>query len=444
MRVRTVIASPACVAALWSACVAGDFSALWNDPSNSFDAPVPGFIGPHGPGKARLDTGQTDGFGAPVFENPENYRNPLFFGWAANVVDYLRADGNLSFADPEYALGPVTGDNFDVVSLGDLNAQEIMDEYEPGQITIELGAPVSDLSGADFVVFENGHVAQWDGGGAGAGSIFAELAYVEVSTDGENFVRFPSTSLNPPLAGLPSFGTQYASLDATNVHNLAGKHVNAYGDCWGTPFDLADVGLTGVTHIRIVDIPGNGSFVDKDGRPIYDAWKTLGSGGFDLEAVGVVSTPVSFDTWPPLAELDPAERAADDDPDSDGLCNLLEYAFGLLPWRADAGGAVGFERQPGGLPSISFPRDERASDLSYQIEAASSPLGPWTTIARSTSGGPVLAEAGVPVVISDSSASDLASIGVLRRVTVVDSVPSPGRGFYRVKVSRNSASMSPP
>jgi hypothetical protein len=38
-----------------------------------------------------------------------------------------------------------------------------------------------------------------------------------------------------------------------------------------------------------VDIPGDGSFHDSSDRPIYDAWQTVGSGGFDLEAIGVTS-----------------------------------------------------------------------------------------------------------------------------------------------------------
>jgi hypothetical protein len=57
--------------------------------------------------------------------------------------------------------------------------------------------------------------------------------------------------------------------------------------------------------VRIVDIPGSGDFYDEamlsvdpgtwpdwdfygNDHPIYDAWPTLGSGGLDLEAIGVL------------------------------------------------------------------------------------------------------------------------------------------------------------
>ena len=247
---------------------AGPYSAALNDPANPHDAPVPGFTGPHGIGKARLVAGLDDDY-QPIYQNPANHVNPLFFAWPENVVEYMPSEFVTNdFADPGRALGPVTGDNFDVVSLGDLGAAAIAAGDPPGSLTLEFPKPLHDLTGADFVVFENGHISQYDAGGAGEGHVFAELAHVEVSGDGVNFVRFPSVSLNPPLQALPEpLGTAYASLDTTKVRNLAGKHVNSYGDSWGTPFDLGDVGLETVTHVRIVDIPGNGSFQDGVWQP---------------------------------------------------------------------------------------------------------------------------------------------------------------------------------
>jgi len=67
--------------------------------------------------------------------------------------------------------------------------------------------------------------------------------------------------------------------------------------------------------VRIVDVPGSGDFVDDADtclapntgpdwtnyvapHPIYDQWPTWGSGGFDLEAVGVLHAqelPADFD-----------------------------------------------------------------------------------------------------------------------------------------------------
>ena len=404
---------------------AGPYSAALDDPANPYDAPVPGFIGRHGIGKARLQSG-VDENGNPVFQNPDNYVNPLFFAWAGSVVDYSRADGDLSFSDPSRALGEVTGDNFDVVSLGDLTAGRIAAGNAAGSITLELARPVRNLSGADFVVFENGLVARSNTGGAGPGGILAELAYVEVSSNGLDFFRFPATSLTPSAVG------GYGSISATNVLNLAGKHVNSYATSWGTPFDLAQVGLQEVTHIRLVDIPGDGSFKDRAGSSIYDAWLTFGSGGFDLEAVGVISSAMTYDLWPPLQYLAISQRGAADDPDGDGLPNLLEYAFGRSPWQADAGGAGPSIRQM----EFCFTRDERLVDLTYSVQVSGSlASGSWTTLASSVGGTPLQAAAGKFPVISESPASGISSIGVFREVRIREASPGP-QSYFRIEISR--------
>ena len=404
---------------------AGPYSAALDDPVNPYDAPVPGFIGRHGIGKARLQSG-VDENGNPVFQNPDNYVNPLFFAWAGSVVDYNRADGDLSYSDPSRALGEVTGANFDVVSLGDLTASRIAAGNPVGSITLELARPVRNLSGADFVVFENGLVARSNTGGAGSGGILAELAYVEVSSNGLDFVRFPPTSLTPSAVG------GYGSISATNVYNLAGKHVNSYATSWGTPFDLAQVGLQEVTHIRLVDIPGDGSFKDRAGSSIYDAWLTFGSGGFDLEAVGVISSAMTYDQWPPLQHLAISQRGAADDPDGDGLPNLLEYAFGRSPWQADAGGAGPNFREM----EFCFTRDERLVDLTYSVQVSGSlASGSWTTLASSVGGTPLQAAAGKFPVISESPASGISSIGVFREVRIREASPGP-QSYFRIEISR--------
>ena len=71
-----------------------------------------------------------------------------------------------------------------------------------------------------------------------------------------------------------------------------------YRQGYGTPFDLADlsdkpevlsgdVDLSSISHVRIVDVVGDGTFLDSLGKVIYDPYPTSGSAGFDLDAVGV-------------------------------------------------------------------------------------------------------------------------------------------------------------
>ncbi len=235
-----------------------------------FDAAVPGFTGLDGDG---------------ISDGAMNTVNQAFAGWAEEVIAYEPALGISSdWTNTVNALGPVTGNNGNVVSLGEAEPGE-----DAGFITLRMSASIMDKDGPDFVVFENTFGT--------ADSAFAELAFVEVSSDGENFVRFPSVSLTPDE--VPFWG---AAIDPRKIYNLAGKHVNAYGDSWGTPFDLAVLAghpdvlsglldLSSVEYIRIVDVPGDGRYTDSLGNPIYDPYPTSGSGGFDLEAIGVLNSP---------------------------------------------------------------------------------------------------------------------------------------------------------
>ncbi|MEQ8234591.1 MAG: PEP-CTERM sorting domain-containing protein [Gammaproteobacteria bacterium] len=193
-----------------------------------------------------------------------------FAGWATAVADYQPgATVANEWRTPARALGPAVGDAFDIVSLGN-----------QGRITLTFGGTLYDGPGWDFAVFENSINAS-----------FLELAFVEVSSNGSTFVRFPAFSLTPaPVGG-------FGSLDPTNVDGLAGKYQQGYG----TPFDLglfAGANIPGfdrnaVTHVRLVDVKGDGSERDNwpasvgGPNPIYDVYPTVGSVGFDLDAVGV-------------------------------------------------------------------------------------------------------------------------------------------------------------
>lgn len=255
--------------------------------------------------------------------DPDVRVNPIFRGWASGYINYLPADDVWlgGWNDPAKALGPATGNHADVVSLGDLDDSELLLGKKPGEVTLLFGDHdiaddpdhIRDVNGYDFVVFENGSVSSFSTQyGSVTGQIFAELAYVEVSSNGIDFVRFSGVSLTEEPAGDYS----YLTVDMTNIYNLAGKHPNGYGKCYGTPFDLAQladepevvnglVDINDICYVRIIDIPGSGDFFDSaianidpcswnqwssypQNNRIYDAWLTWGSGGFDLQAVGVL------------------------------------------------------------------------------------------------------------------------------------------------------------
>lgn len=163
-----------------------------------------------------------------------------------------------------------------VVSLGD-----------SGVATLRFNVEIFDGPGPDFAVFENGFANPAD-----PEQSFMELAFVEVSSDGENFYRFPSVSNTSTATQIPGAGVY---LNARLVHNLAGKYIAQYG----TPFDLSDLnGVSGldvnhITHVRIVDVIGaidGHTSKDSKGQLINDPYPTkFPSGGFDLDAVAVMN-----------------------------------------------------------------------------------------------------------------------------------------------------------
>lgn len=257
---------------------------------------------------------------------PKNPNAPgIYAGWANSVVNYSPVGVVSSdWKNPAKSLGPATAYNFDICSLGDQNQSDIDLGKKPGNITLSFAKSISNRPGPDFAVFENGMTTTGPKGEQYY--IFAELAFVEVSTDGITFARFPSVSLNDPTKSIGP----YQSLDPTNIYNLAGKHQNTgssstddttNGKGWGTPFDLSDilscpevisgqVNPAEIRYLRIVDIPGTGFYQDNatampdpttkdpqtgltsnysDNHAIRDPWFTWGSGGFDLEAVGVLN-----------------------------------------------------------------------------------------------------------------------------------------------------------
>jgi hypothetical protein len=204
----------------------------------------------------------------------------LIKGWANScVVSRGRMDiadlssGLVSVGSDADACGAADGM---VVSLGD-----------SGVATLSFNARIFDGPGPDFAVFENGFANP-----ANPEESFMELGFVEVSSDGEHFFRFPSISNSGTATQVPGAGVY---MNARLVHNLAGKYIAQYG----TPFDLADLkGVSGldldrITHIRVVDVVGSiGTHASRDskGQLVNDPYPTkFASGGFDLDAVAAIN-----------------------------------------------------------------------------------------------------------------------------------------------------------
>ncbi len=200
--------------------------------------------------------------------------DPRFVSWAKGCV-VIRGPMDISRQTPGLAS---YGDCSDVI--GKAAEAGSMSLGDGGIAILSFDPPITNGPGYDFAVFENAF-----------NDYFLELAFVEVSSDGNNFVRFPATSLTQTQQQVGTFGT----LDPTKIHNLAGKFRAHYG----TPFDLEELsGIHGldinhISHVRIVDVVGSimEEYASRDafGNMVNDPWPTpFPSGGFDLDAVGVI------------------------------------------------------------------------------------------------------------------------------------------------------------
>jgi hypothetical protein len=185
-------------------------------------------------------------------------------GWK-NIEDTTQ--GKVDYGIPSVALNESDGT---VISLGD-----------GGEAIYVLSNPLSNIEGFDFAIFENSF-----------SNTFLELAFVEVSSNGEDFFRFPSVSLTNTENQVDPFG----NINTGNIHNLAGKYPKFYG----TPFDLKELenqdglNINAITHIKVIDVVGSIKpdfcTYDSEGNIVNDPWPTsFSSSGFDLDALAILN-----------------------------------------------------------------------------------------------------------------------------------------------------------
>jgi hypothetical protein len=286
--------------------------------------------------------------------------------WATGYRDYTPGTNlDAEFQTPEKSVGEAgnsdganAGVIYDIVSLG-----------RGGSITVTFSRPIVNGPGYDFAVFEN----SFD-------DTFLEFGRVRVSSDGINFVAFPALSLVPsPVGG-------FGSVDATDVAQVAGKYRGGFG----TPFDLeqlrdrSGIDLNDVRYVKIADIVGDGSAANKltpaslayylgvgeaelpgalvtlaENAPaaIYDVYPTIGSAGFDLDAVAVMNAA------PIPVELDVDSFDANNEIDPDSTANIPVTVFTT---RIADGDSIDFDAS-----------DIRTSSLKFGNGQASAVSGPF-------------------------------------------------------------------
>ena len=202
-----------------------------------------------------------------------------FKAWAKSCKLFR---GYQNIAKPSAGLASVGDEN---APLGKAGTNGVVSLGDAGTAILTFEIPITNGEGYDFAVFENGFKE------IGGSFDFLEFAFVEVSSDGIRFVRFPSEYKGQTTTQVGSF----EPIDTRLYHNLAGKYTASYG----TPFDLDELkdsiglDLNNITHVKIIDVIGTIDPMyathDSKGNIINETFPTeFGSSGFDLDAVGVI------------------------------------------------------------------------------------------------------------------------------------------------------------
>ncbi|MEO2168146.1 MAG: hypothetical protein ABGY42_08505, partial [bacterium] len=190
--------------------------------------------------------------------------------------------------------GGETSQSVDVLSLGD-----------GGRITLGfVDNLIVDGPGDDFRVFENAFRT-------GPTSIFREFGFVEASTDGITFHRFPVDA-----------GTFTGLAGQTPVLTHPDNGIDPrYASAGGDAFDLATIGLSEARFIRIVD---SDTAIDDEGNhfPIRGRKQS----GFDLDTILAINSSETCGLC--------CETIFDGNLGADGLVTLLRATEGLSTAQA--------------------------------------------------------------------------------------------------------------
>ncbi len=198
----------------------------------------------------------------------------IFINWAKQCKIY-RGWKNITQKDSGFT---TVGDS--ISAIGKAGENGVVSLGDSGIAICRFEKPLINGDGWDFAVFENTFDDR-----------YLELAFVEISSDGWRYFRFPCHSLSDTSKQTGAFGYT----EPENINNLAGKYRSGYG----TPFDMSDIpeyrdlDKNNIRFIKILDVVGslNPAFAGYDTafRKINDPWPTpFISGGFDLDAIGVI------------------------------------------------------------------------------------------------------------------------------------------------------------
>ena len=156
--------------------------------------------------------------------------------------------------------------------------------------------------------------------------------------------------------------------------------------------------------------------LDSLGNPINDPYPTFHEfGGFDLDAVGVISPMViTYATWIDSWKFTGNDAMPTADPDHDGIPNLIRYLTG--------NGTLSMETSPA-QTTLRFSRLAYRTDGKLRVEGSAT-LADWQPLAESTAGAAFSPTAGSLATVVESG-TDLVQVAVTLPAT-------PGLRFFRL------------
>jgi hypothetical protein len=227
--------------------------------------------------------------------------------------------------------------------------------------------------------------------------------YRLVATNNEGTSNGPNTTFTTPA--LPTVTTGSAGNVLPTSATLGGTY-NHNGGTYTAVFDYGETTAYGLTASTGNSIGGGLIIigpVDPTVNPYaYAAVQPQKTYHFRLRITdtygnqftgsdATFTTPSAVEVWRQqhFGSMANSGNAADDaNPAGDGITNLMKYALWMNP------------AQPGTQPpavvtevsgihylGMNFPRNPYADDMIYEVQAADSPLGPWTTVMSLTPGG---------------------------------------------------------
>lgn len=218
------------------------------------------------------------------------------------------APGTAAHANGNNALGPPSGGG---LFLGSTHAASLGVQ---GWTVLQLDEAAFDGAGTDLIVCENAFFVS-----GAPGTAFVEAVFVEVSTDGNTFVRFPAeyggpAVQSPPFAGVrPEWYFGFAGVLPVSADPAKGVDPLHLVHGGGDAFDLGDladdpavvagdVDLYDIRYVRLVDVR-SGVDTDDLGTEVFDAGLDA-SASADIDALVVVNSLPNQVPQRPAVELE--------------------------------------------------------------------------------------------------------------------------------------------